>query len=156
VIERRLTPLNARRSEMLDEVAKVAETSGTEPDIRAVWRAFVEPTLRLRQTNSGAEHFITLVGRALAEPQGTAMSIFLKQMGPLMFRFFDMICAALPSMPRQLLFWRMHFAIGSFSHLMRCNEQSPLLPDGVSNQVDMEALIEMLLDYTIAGLEAPQ
>jgi AcrR family transcriptional regulator len=156
VIERRLEPLNARRSELLDEVERMAEDSGQPPEIRAVWRAFVEPTLLLRKTDAGAEYFITLVGRALAEPHGTATSIFLKQMGPLMFRFFEMSCSALPSIPRQLLFWRMHFAIGSFSHLMRSNEQSPLLPEGVSSTVEMESLIEMLLDYTVAGLEAPQ
>ena len=156
VLARRLAPLNQIRTQRLDLVEKEAAAANRPPGLQALWRAFVEPTLSLRRTDSGSEHFLALVGQALAQPRGEVMEVFMRQMAPMFLRLFELTCLALPDMPRQLLFWRVHFAIGSLSHLMRCNDQSPVMPPGVSAAVDVDALTDMLIDYTLAGLEAPQ
>lgn len=156
VLARRLGPLNLVRHARLDQVSREAEASGGVPDLRALWCAFVEPTLSLRQADAGAEAFLTLIGQVLADTRGVMMASFLRQMAPLFLRLFEMTCQALPGVPRQLLFWRMHFAVGSLSHLMRCNDQSPVMPEGVSADVDVALLTDLLIDYTLAGLEAPQ
>ena len=156
VLARRLGPLNQIRTHRLDLVEKEAAAANRPPGLQALWRAFVEPTLSLRRTDSGSEHFLALVGQALAQPRGEVMEVFMRQMAPMFLRLFELTCRALPDMPRQLLFWRVHFAIGSLSHLMRCNDQSPVMPPGVSSTVEVDALTDMLIDYTLAGLEAPQ
>jgi len=154
VIARRIEPVNALRQERLEAALQDAAGQGRRPGAREVWRAMIEPTLRMRQPGSGAEHFISLVGQILAGRQGPGREIFLRHMVPLLLRFFEALHLALPDLPRSVLYWRVHFAIGALSHLMRCNEQDVSHPEGVNPLIDAEALIELVLDFTIAGLEA--
>lgn len=156
VLDRRLGPLNQIRTSRIDQVEKDAAAANRPPEVQALWRAFVEPTLNLRRNESGSGHFLALIGQALAQPRGEVMEVFMRQMAPMFLRLFELTCCALPDLPRQLLFWRVHFAVGSLSHLMRCNDQSPVMAPGVTTEVDVDSLTDMLLDYTLAGLEAPR
>ncbi len=156
VLLRRLEPLNKLRLSQLEAVLSRAEAAGTVPTTREVLRTFVEPTFRLRQKGSDAEGFIRLIGHALAEPQGLVMSIFMRHMSPIMVKLFTALERALPGLSRKTLFWRLHFAIGSMSHIMRCHDRHSITPADVSVELETEELIEVFLDYTTAGLEAAQ
>lgn len=153
VILRRLAPLNEIRLGQLEELLKRAEQTDTIPSCRDVLRTFVEPTLRLRQQGSATENFIALIGRTLAEPRGIAMSIFMHHMSPLMTRLFQALSKALPGLSRQDIFWRLHFAIGSMSHIMRCHERHAMVPDDLDIAVPVDDLVEKFLDFTTAGME---
>ena len=153
VIARRIEPLNQMRKSQLDRVLDQARKSGDLPPVRELWRAMVEPTLRLREQRTGAEHFISLIGRALAEPTGPEREIFLRHMMPLLHDVYAALQQALPKLSRSTLYWRIHFAIGALSHLMRCNEQGAMLPPGVKPVADVDEMIDLLLDFTTAGLE---
>lgn len=153
VIVRRLDPLNEVRRGQLEALLQKAELAGELPSCREVLRAFVEPTLRLRQQGSEAEDFIALIGRTLAEPRGIAMSIFLRHMQPLLQRIFQALALSLPALTEQDLFWRMHFTMGCLSHIMRCHERYSMVPDNVNIDLPVDELIEHFLDFTTAGME---
>ena len=153
VIVRRLDPLNEIRRGQLEALLQKAELAGELPCCREVLRAFVEPTLRLRQQGSEAEDFIALIGRTLAEPRGIAMSIFLRHMQPLLQRIFQALALSLPALTEQDLFWRMHFTMGCLSHIMRCHERYSMVPDNVNIDLPVDELIEHFLDFTTAGME---
>ncbi|MBW2475570.1 MAG: CerR family C-terminal domain-containing protein [Deltaproteobacteria bacterium] len=153
VIVRRLDPLNEIRRGQLEALLQKAELAGELPSCREVLRAFVEPTLRLRQQGSEAEDFIALIGRTLAEPRGIAMSIFLRHMQPLLQRIFQALALSLPALTEQDLFWRMHFTMGCLSHIMRCHERYSMVPDNVNIDLPVDELIEHFLDFTTAGME---
>ena len=154
VIERRLNPLNKVRQDQLDALMQKAAQAGEVPSCRDILRAFIEPTLRLRQQGSGTEDFVALIGRTLAEPQGIAMSIFMRHMEPLMARLFQALVLSLPGLSRQTLVWRVHFSIGSLSHVMRCHERHAIVPEDVSVDLPVDALIDLFLDFASAGMEA--
>jgi AcrR family transcriptional regulator len=156
VIVRRLDPLNEIRRSQLEALLQKAELAGELPCCREVLRAFVEPTLRLRQQGSEAEDFIALIGRTLAEPRGIAMSIFLRHMQPLLQRIFQALALSLPALTEQDLFWRMHFTMGCLSHIMRCHERYSMVPDNVNIDLPVDELIEHFLDFTTAGMEVPR
>ena len=156
VIVRRLDPLNEIRRGQLEALLQKAELAGELPSCREVLRAFVEPTLRLRQQGSEAEDFIALIGRTLAEPRGIAMSIFLRHMQPLLQRIFQALALSLPALTEQDLFWRMHFTMGCLSHIMRCHERYSMVPDNVNIDLPVDELIEHFLDFTTAGMEVPR
>mgnify|MGYP001820542095 FL=1 len=156
VIVRRLDPLNEIRRSQLEALLQKAELAGELPCCREVLRAFVEPTLRLRQQGSEAEDFIALIGRTLAEPRGIAMSIFLRHMQPLLQRIFQALALSLPALTEQDLFWRMHFTMGCLSHIMRCHERYSMVPDNVNIDLPVDELIEYFLDFTTAGMEVPR
>ena len=156
VIVRRLDPLNEIRRGQLEALLQKAELAGEVPSCREVLRAFVEPTLRLRQQGSEAEDFIALIGRTLAEPRGIAMSIFLRHMQPLLQRIFQALALSLPALTEQDLFWRMHFTMGCLSHIMRCHERYSMVPENVNIDLPVDELIEHFLDFTTAGMEVPR
>lgn len=153
VIVRRLEPLNAIRRSKLEALLLQSEAAGQRPSCREILRTFVEPTLRLRQQGSDAEDFIALIGRTLAEPRGIAMSIFMHHMTPLMQRIFQALTYALPGLTVQEVFWRLHFTIGSLSHIMRCHERHALVPENVDIDVPVDELVEAFLDFTATGME---
>lgn len=154
VIVRRLTPLNELRLGQLEALMQRSEQSKQTPSCREVLRTFVEPTLRQRQKDSETRDFIALIGRTLAEPRGVAMTIFMRHMDPLMIRLFQALSLTLPGLSRQLLFWRVHFAIGSLSHIMRCHERHSLVPEDVNIDLPVDELVELFLDFAAAGMEA--
>lgn len=156
VIARRLTPLNQRRSELLDAELEAAADQGRVPDPRRVLSALIEPSIRFREQGGGLEYFITLVGRILGDPQGVGRDIFLRRMGPFILRLFEALHLALPHISRTTLSWRVHFAVGSLSHVMRCHDRHQGLPEDVLPELEAARLTELLLDYTLAGMEAPE
>ena len=153
VIERRLTPLNKIRLDQLEELLQKSEQFGELASCRDILRTFVEPTLRLRLQGSESKDFVALIGRILAEPGGVAMSIFMQHMEPLMNRLYQALALSLPDLSRQTLFWRVHFVLGSLSHIMRCHERHAMVPEDVSVDIDVSELVELFLDFAVAGME---
>jgi AcrR family transcriptional regulator len=155
VFERRLVPLNHLRRERLETVRKAAQQSGRRPSATEVLRAFVEPTLRFRDSGPGAEAFIRLVGRAIAEPDDTLRKIFMRQMEPIFFLLYETLAEALPHLSGSALFWRLHFTLGALSHTLCMAGRFQLLPPGVAPPTDATSLTTLLLDFVTAGMEAP-
>ena len=84
------------------------------------------------------------------------MAIFMRHMSPLLQRIFYALQLSLPNLSTSDLFWRMHFAMGSLSHVMRCHERHAMVPDNVNIDLPVDALIEDFLDFTTAGMEVPR
>lgn len=155
VFERRLVPLNRIRREKLEALRQAARASGRRPPAGEVLRAFVEPTLHFRDSGSGAEAFVRLVGRAIADPDDTLRKIFMRHMEPIFFLLYDTLGEALPHLSPSELFWRLHFALGALSHTMCMAGRFQLLPPGVAPPVDTASLTALVLDFVTAGMEAP-
>ncbi len=169
VIERRLVPLNKVRIKRLEALRSKAEDSSKSPELREVLMAFVEPTLAYGKSGQGAKEFITLISRSIAEPDDTVRNIFLRHLKPLIHLLYETLKESLPDLPKDIVFWRLHFVIGAMSHAMqmvvRCHsvmedaeshEKCGVIPDEMINKTDPEALTEMFLDFVTTGMKAPQ
>jgi len=154
VIERRLIPLNQVRQEKIEAVLAAAQQQGTTPSAIDLLRAFIEPTLAFRGTDSGAKDFIALVGRALSEPDETVRNCFIQQILPLFKLLFTTLQQALPELPANILLARLQFTMGALSHVM-CSSVRPLpqIP-GFPEPLAGEELVEQLLTFVCTGLEA--
>lgn len=146
VIARRLGPLNAEREERL--TALPAEAGAAE-----ILRAFLVPTLELRDSGPGARNFLTLVGRAMVEPDESVRSVFLAQMQGLLERLYARLTRALPGLPGRELYWRLFFALGTMAHTMRMADKLRHAPPGVAVEVSTEELVDMLTRFIAAGME---
>ena len=155
VLNRRLVPLNQVRQERLEALRMAARQSGVRPATEAVLRAFIEPTLAFRDSGPGAEAFIQLVGRAIAEPDDTIRNMFMELMKPLFLLIYDTLGEALPEMSDTERFWRLHFSFGALSHAMCLAGRFQILPAGVTPRPDADALTEMLVNFLKVGMEAP-
>ena len=164
VIERRLLPLNRERSARLDAVLDDAARQGRRPDVDATLRAFIEPTLAYGRSGPGAKNFIVLVGRALADPDETARSVFIHHIRPLVIQLRDTLCAALPELSPELIFLRLHFILGSMGHALfmvsSCQESGveeahgkcPMFPPDMVRDVNPDQLGEMFITFAINGM----
>ena len=155
VIERRLLPLNQVRSDKIAAVLATARQQQQPPAVRELLRAFVAPTLEFRNSSPGARAFIALIGRSLSEPDATVRQCFMERIMPLFLYLQQALSSALPQLPPAILLTRLHFVIGSMSHVMCNGEQPTTGEDLLELPLPQDELIEQLLNFVCAGLEAP-
>lgn len=155
VIERRLLPLNAIRLKRLQEVHEAAAKKGARPETRALLNAFIDPTLHFRESSDGSKSFVALVGRIITEPDDTVRSIFLRLIKPVFKVLFEMTSESLPHIPISVLRWRIQFMIGALSHTMYVAGKTPFSADHEGKSPDAASLVNMLLPFVTAGMEAP-
>ncbi|MCK4378539.1 MAG: TetR family transcriptional regulator [Deltaproteobacteria bacterium] len=155
IFECHLIPLNQIRLEKIKTVRDLAHRQEKPPQAADIIRAFIEPTLKYRDSKSGSNYFITLVGRALTEPDDTVRTLFLHHIEPLGSLLFESLKEALPDLQPETLYWRLQFTIGVISHVMRTTGKLEMVPDHIKPHQDADSLIEQLVPYLTAGLEAP-
>ncbi len=157
VFERRLQQLNPLRIRQMENVREVARQGGRRPKVEEILRAFVEPTFRFRDSEPGTRHFVTLVGRVLAEPDDRIRGIFVRRMMPIFLFTLELLEEALPELPRPTLFWRLHFTIGAVSHILQMDakfQNFVQFPEGIQVPNNLDSLLAFLLTFLTAGLEA--
>lgn len=155
VISRRLIPLNASRREQLIAVRDQAEAEGRPPEIREVLKAFIGPTLSFSKSGQGARDFLTIVGRALVEPDGAVRTLFFKHIQPVTGLFFTCLKLARPDMPENLIYQRMLFTLFATANLIQIQPGCVPVPAHIRLEGDTEQLTEKFLTYVTAGFEAP-
>ena len=154
VIKRRMLPLNHTRRKRLEEVRNAARSKGKSPDIRAVLTAFIEPTILFRESEPGAKNFITFIGRSFADPDDTVRMVFHQIINPMAQLLFETISEALPDKPREMIFWRLHFTMGSLFHTMHvCGNIKPGFM-GMKTDIDAKSLVNLIIPYVTAGMKA--
>ncbi len=153
VIERRLLPLNRIRQE---KILNVAQENSTLPEAEALLRAFIEPTMEFRNSSPGARDFISLIGRSLSEPDETVRNCFMDLSQPILQVLFEALHQALPQLSPAILMTRLQFIMGTMSHVMCMSSPSVFNNPELPQPLDDNALVEQLIKYVLAGLEAPE
>ena len=155
VIGRRMLPLNKMRLERLQNIKDSASVEGRPPDIKEILLAFIEPTFEFRKSGKGAQDFISMISRAFSDPRDTVRKLFLNMVGPVFQLLFELLCEALPSLPKNIVYWRLNFMIGAMAHAMSMSQMCQLIPDGLVLKVDSVSLAEQFVNFVANGLEAP-
>jgi AcrR family transcriptional regulator len=155
VIGRRMLPLNKMRLERLQNIKDSASAEGQPPDIKEILLAFIEPTFEFRKSGSGAQDFISMISRAFSDPRDTVRKLFLNMVEPVFQLLFELLCEALPSLPKNIVYWRLNFMIGAMAHAMSMSQMCQLIPDGLVLKVDSVSLAEQFVNFVANGLEAP-
>jgi len=146
VFARRIGPVNAERLERLDALE--------DPDVEEVLRAFVAPLFkRLREPGSGWAKFMQLVGRTHSDTNDEIRACLIEQIRVIAARFAGAMQTALPELPPDVVRLRFHFFVGAMAHTLAfCrHEDMPLL----SSLSEPDAILENLVDFAVAGLQAP-
>ncbi len=156
VFERRLVPLNRTRSERLNEIRHLARRQGRPPEVGKVLEAFISPVIAMsRAPAERGRSFTALVGRTLAESDDTVRNLFMEYMGPGLHLCVEVLCEALPSHPREVLFWRLILALGAMGRLAAPAAHFPFLPPGIEVPESAEDMTALLLPFISSGMEAP-
>jgi len=155
VVERRWRPINQQRMERLATIRRNAALKDTGPLARECLRAFIEPAFTSDMLAREKSCFLALAAHALSEPDDTIRTIFINQFKT-PFKFLsEVLHDALPGLPEDELFWRLHFAVGAMTHCMRlCSAGFPsseISPPGN----DLGTVTDLLLDFITSGMCAP-
>ncbi|HXU99316.1 MAG TPA: TetR family transcriptional regulator [Caulobacteraceae bacterium] len=151
IFRRRTAELNRERARMLHVAA---DRHAGKPPVREVLAALFEPPLRWSSPEHERRISVQFIIRARSE--GTeAMKDALRTDVSHLRRFADALIATLPHLPREEIYWRLHFALGMI-HNNRFAEFDRLhvLSDGATRESDVEALLRRMLDFAEAGFLA--
>lgn len=153
VILRRAVPANQERLALLDAYESAA--GHCPATVEEVITAFLEPTVRVaRDPELGGTTFMRLVGRLQAEGD-LLPRILAAHFLPVLERFSASLRRALPDLPAEELFWRVHFAVGATTQALRGAESLDLLSGGLCKAADQQAVLERLVRFISAGLKEP-
>ncbi len=154
IFERRLKPMNAER---LRRLAALKTTQGERPPLQALIQTFIAPPLELsRDRVTGGEHFVRLLGRTYTEPTETLQAHVRNLYDEVSEQFREAFRAALPELPRDELYWRLHFMVGTLAYCMSGPGTMRLIASShLSDAEDTSALVRRLVEFLEGGLKAP-
>lgn len=151
VYARRLQPLNMERLRRLDEL----ETAGRPISLEDLIRAFIEPVLRIsRDEELGGPLFIRMLGQSYTETSSRFERFFTGQYREVLERFAVALGGVLPELPREELYWRLHFMIGATAYTIADSQLLRLIA-GSERPEDVELTLARLVPFLIAGFQAP-
>lgn len=151
VFARRLGPLNQERMAMLD-ACEARAGDGPLP-IEDVLRAFLEPAFKVGHER--ASTFGRLLGRMYIDPGDIFERIFREQFGAARVRFLGAFRRALPELPPEEMFWRMHFLIGALAHTMAGLHHLKVTSEGLCDASDPDNILNRLIPFLAAGFRTP-
>jgi len=152
IIERRFLPIKQLRMENLETVREAAERQGRKPDISDVLRAFIEPAFGVTERTQGERCILMMADRAFSEPADAIRNIFIRHFNPPFLLMLQLMKTALPGLPEEILWWRLHFVIGALVHCMRvCGTRLPV-PNFSPPQVSMDSVVKLLITFVTNGM----
>lgn len=151
IFRRRTSELNRERARMLHEAN---DRHQGKPPVREILEAYFAPPLRWAAPDNDRRISVQFIIRARSE--GTAeMREALRNDVSHLERFANALIAARPDLPREEVYWRLHFCLGMV-HNNRFVEFDRLhhLSGGLTREGDVTALLRRMLDFAEAGFVA--
>ena len=151
IFRRRTAELNRERARMLHEANDRHQGS---PPVRDILEALFAPPLRWGSPENDRRISIQFIIRSRSEGTEEMREALAKDVSHLA-RFADALIAARPELPREDVYWRLHFCLGMV-HNNRFAEFDRLhvLSDGATREGDTNALLTRMLDFAEAGFKA--
>ena len=106
------------------------------------------------QANSTAL-FVQVLGRGYSETQGHLRRFITQQYGRTIDKMLEAFHMLLPYTGREEVFWRLHFALGSFVFSLSSYQALSEIAVADFNQVpDVESMIKRLITFVAAGVNS--
>lgn len=153
VFKRHFLPVNRVRLDSLEKIRDNAARSRSRPAAREVLYAFIAPVIHFRETEPGAAAFIALVIRTISEHDDRLREILMGYFRPTFLLCLDILCEALPHIPKGILFWRLQFSLGTMSHTLHMLARPRMFPAGMMPVYDVDSMTDMIVSFVTAGME---
>jgi AcrR family transcriptional regulator len=151
VFNRRLGPINRHREQMIAEVVKAG---GSAPDISAILKAFIGPTLGIGKS-PGEQSFKILAARSSMDPSPEVRKTVFGFYHSVGKAFIDALMLACPHLDRKEFAWRLACVYGAMLYIRGDNGRiQEILGDDISFSDPDEAL-HYVIPFLTAGLSLP-
>lgn len=154
--------INRERARLLREAR--TEAGGKALPVRTILHALFAPPIRATlQTRSSLSHpaaggrsiYMQFIARAALDGPEEMRTMIERDVAHLK-RFVDALSEALPQLPRADLLWRFHFAMGALHSLYHDLRRLEALSGGPLALDSADDLVERVVSFAAAGLEAPR
>jgi AcrR family transcriptional regulator len=136
----------------LDTLQQKTEQASIEEVLQAIVPAFLTlETVR----HDGTAIFMRLLGRGYAETQGHLRKFVQDNYGASLSRLMAMIKTALPQLSEEQVFWRIHFALGTFVFTMASSQALLEISESdYESASTVQQIIQRLVPYIASGMNA--
>jgi AcrR family transcriptional regulator len=155
VVLRRLKPINRERMRLLESMRQDAAQDPGRLSVRAVLQAFLEPSVNFLNSEPAASDFVRIMGQGMADPDETIRKLFMEQVRPVFRIMTELLSESLPDVPLSAIHVRLHCFIGAFAHWMRLMGNMSMLSGTDMLPSVPEDIMNGLLSFCQAGMEAP-
>ena len=123
--------------------------------VHALIEALVRALKKLEQQKVGsASALVQLLGKGYSEAQGHLRSFIMHQYGAVVSNLMNLFKLALPDVEESALFWRLHFALGSFVFSMASAKALfDIAASDFGEPVDFNKVAQALSDFVSAGIK---
>lgn len=151
IFRRRTGELNRERARMLHEAR---DRHNGKPPVRDILAALFTPPLKWASPENDRRISVQFIIRSRSEGTAEMREALTNDVSHLA-RFADALIAARPDLPRESVYWRLHFCLGMV-HNNRFAEFDRLhvLSDGATRESDIDGLLKRMLDFAEAGFLA--
>lgn len=151
IFRRRTSELNRERARMLHEAS---DRHQGKPPVREILEAYFTPPLKWAAPDNDRRISVQFIIRARSEGTEEMREAIRNDVSHLE-RFANALLAARPDLPREEVYWRLHFCLGMV-HNNRFVEFDRLhhLSGGLTREGDVAALLRRMLDFAEAGFLA--
>ena len=134
---------------------KVEATQG-ESGLRELFTALIDPMLSLNHVSpNGTATFVQLLGRGYNETQGHLRRFIMQDYGDTVRKLVRAIHARLPGLSDEEVFWRIHFAMGSFVFSMASSQAlTEIAQADFNRKVSIEDVMNHLVPFMSQGIAA--
>ncbi len=137
--------------ERLQRLALVMKKPATAGTLKGIVQAFVEPPIRLRNSEEG-EYYALMVARELGYSHVETDKVMKKYFDPMALKFIDALHQAMPHGTRTQAAWCYQFALGALLQHLR-DSRVDRLSKGKSQRNDEDGS-QMLVDFIVGGVRA--
>ncbi|MDM7860716.1 TetR family transcriptional regulator [Alteromonas sp. ASW11-36] len=129
--------------------------SAPQVTVDAVINCIVEPLLHLEKLKpNGAALFIQLLGHGYTDAQGHLRGFIMGNYGDTIQRLMTLFKTSLPHISDVDLFWRLHFALGSFVFSMSSSSAlADIAQADFQQSVELKELTQQLAQFVTAGIK---
>jgi AcrR family transcriptional regulator len=151
IFRRRTAELSRERARMLHEAQ---DRHAGKPPVREILEALIAPPMRWSARGEDRRIAMQFIIRARSEGTEAVREVLRSDVSHLN-RFADAMIDARPDLPREDIYWRLHFVLGMI-HNNRFAEFDRLhaLSGGLTRETDVEGLLGRMLDFAEAGFLA--
>ena len=148
VIERHVKPVNDERLARLEGLERRGRAS-----VEEIIEAFVRPFVtRVKSSELSERMFLKLMGRLFGESRELFPGSLMEQFAGLMERFRRAFSKALPGVPVEELYWRIHFMAGATIHTMAHWDLLHRITEGRCGTPDSEMVLSRCIRFVAAGM----
>jgi AcrR family transcriptional regulator len=154
VYRRRLEPLNRARLKNLEKLE--AEAGKRPPSLEAVMEAFILPVVKLGQDPAqGGPTVMRLLGQTHTEAAGYFRTYFAGEYREVLDRYEAVLARILPDLPGDQIKTRLAFLVGAMTYPIAERQLLELLTGAEIRREDIDAMMQQLVPFAVAGFEAP-